>query len=113
MSKTEGAFRFRISDVVRVPLRGYMLRLRVLEGTPALKDVKPGSALRLDGPEGRSRTVRIAAFSATGGRQNRERLAATRELDIIVSEADARGDEGDAVEIGWIASGPADAEDSR
>jgi hypothetical protein len=110
MSKTGGAFRFRISDVVRVPLRGYLLRLRVLDGSPAVGDVKPGRLLRLDGP-GRSRNVRIAGFSATGGRQNQDRLAATRELDIIVSEADARGGEGDAVEIGWIASGP--AEDSR
>jgi hypothetical protein len=111
--KPGGPFRFRVSDVVQVPLRGYLLRLRLLEGHPSIRDLKRGGLIRLEGPNGADRTVRIIDYAATGGRQNQERLSTTRELDIVVSEADVRGAEGETVEIGWTASGPARREDDR
>ncbi|MBI4545669.1 MAG: hypothetical protein HY703_10770 [Gemmatimonadetes bacterium] len=97
-------FRFRVSDVLDVPLRGTLLRLRLVEGGPRLADLRPGRALRLQGPGGEERVVRILAFSATGGRPSQKRLERTRELDVIISSTDGLG-AGRAVQIGWFASG--------
>ena len=65
---TSGVARFRVSDVVPVPLRGYMLRLRVTEGEPAAALVRPGRSLRLVGPDGGQRVVRIQGIGAPSGR---------------------------------------------
>jgi hypothetical protein len=112
-SKPGGPFRFRVSDVAQVPLRGYLLRLRLLEGNPAIGDAKPGGWLRLEGPGAVARTVRIVDHSVTGGRQKQQRLSSLGELDVVISVDDARGPEGEPVEIGWTASGPARADDER
>ena len=99
-----GAFRFRVSDSLDVPLRGRMLRLKVVDGTPAMADLKPGASLRLTGPAGGERLVRILDHAVTSGRATQQRLDATRELDVVVAddEAEAAGPVG----IGWFASGP-------
>lgn len=98
-----GAFRFRVSDSVDVPLRGRMLRLKVVDGSPAMADLKPGRTLRVSGPGG-ERTVTVVGHAVTSGRATQERLDKVRELDVIVAD-DAEQAEG-PVEIGWYASGP-------
>lgn len=105
MARQEGEFRFRVSDAVMVPLRGLMLRLRLLEGTPSIKDVGVGRRLRLTSPSGESRELAIVAHSVTGGKQTQKRLDQVRELDVVVAEVDgATG--GSPVDIGWVATGP-------
>jgi hypothetical protein len=104
-SAAGGAFAFRVSDVVDVPLRGIVLRLRLLEGTPALADLGVGSSLQLHAPDGTERRVTIAAHPVTGGKPSQDRLDRTREFDVLI--AAQPGDEGATpVEIGWTASGP-------
>lgn len=100
-----GPFRFRVSDSVAVPLRGYLLRLKLQEGTPALADLSPGRRLRVRGPRGGERIIRIKDFSATEGFPSQEKLDKRRELDIVVGQEDGLVD-GEAIEIGWLASGP-------
>jgi hypothetical protein len=98
-------FIFRVSDALAVPLRGYLLRLRLLEGEPDIRALAPGARLRLVAPDGEDRVVQIIDRSVTGGRATQRRLERTRELDVVISEADAtRG--GRTVGIGWEAMGP-------
>lgn len=94
------AYRFRVSDALDVPLRGCLLRLRLLEGSPKVGDLEPGKEIRLRAPDGAERTVRIKALSVTGGAVTQERFEWKRELDIVISDADCRAG-GRAVEIGW------------
>lgn len=101
-TRAGGTPRFRISDTFVVPLRGQMLRLKLLDGKPSMKDLAPGKTIRLEGPRGQSRTVKIVDHAATGGRQTQDRLETTRELDVVISAEDAgSGDE--RVAIGWFA----------
>jgi hypothetical protein len=100
-----GAFEFRVSDVVDVPLRGIMLRLRVVDGTPALSDLAVGELLELRSPTGARRRVRIAAHSVTAGRPTQARLDRTREFDVVIAPEDAAAD-AEPIEIGWMATGP-------
>jgi hypothetical protein len=100
-----GPYTFRVSDSVKVPLRGYMLRLRVTEGTPSMSDLAVGKVLRLRAPDGSTRDLPILAHSVTGGVASQKRLDSVRELDVIVDGALAEA-EGTAVEIGWLATGP-------
>jgi hypothetical protein len=97
-----GPFTFRVSDVVTVPLRGTLLRLRLVDGEPLLGDLGVGSELLLRGGAGSERRVRIAAHSVTGGRPSQKRLDRTREFDVILTRDDAA----EPVEIGWLATGP-------
>lgn len=101
-----GPFRFRVSDALDVPLRGYLLRLRLLEGRPDIDDLSPGSRLLLRSPDGEERQVRVEDFSTTGGRQTQERLDRYGELDIMISNDDALGEDGRAIDIGWIVLRP-------
>ena len=101
-----GAYTFRVSDVVDVPLRGTVLRLRVVEGTPALSDLSVGSTLRLRAPGGAERTVTITAYAVSNGRPSQKRLDRYGELDVVISDEEAAT--GGPVEIGWTASGPAE-----
>lgn len=103
--KSGGPFRFRVSDSVQVPLRGYLLRLKLLEGEPGMVDVSPGRKLRVHGPSGSERTIVIKDLSVTAGVQSQERLERTRELDIVVEASDGMVN-GEEIEIGWTASGP-------
>lgn len=104
-----GAFRFRVSDSVDVPLRGRMLRLRVVEGSPAMADLKPGRKLRLQGPSGGAGVVRIVDHAVTSGRATQKRLDAVRELDVIVADDDSG--KATPIAIGWFASGPVNDRD--
>jgi hypothetical protein len=102
------SFRFRVSDAVEVPLRGYLLRLRLLEGAPRITDLRPGRFLRLRAPDGAERIVRVLDYAVTGGRASQTRLERARELDVIISREDAlRG--GRPVAIGWMVVGTAAA----
>ncbi len=100
-----GAYTLRVSDALRVPLRGYMLRLRVTGGTPSMGDLGVGRVLRLQSPSGETRDVPILAHSVTGGNPSQKRLDDTRELDVIVDGSLAEAG-GAPIEIGWIATGP-------
>lgn len=107
-SKKDGAggpFTFRVSDSLEVPLRGHLLRLKLREGAPSMRDLKPGTRLRIASPGGRERTVTVVAHGVTGGRASQERLETTKELDIVISNTDAGAYE-DRIGIGWIATGP-------
>jgi hypothetical protein len=97
-----GAFVFRVSDVLDVPLRGLLLRLRLVDGTPSMDDLGIGSVLRLRSPGGVERDVHVAAHSVTGGKPTQERLHRVRELDVLIADGTA----GEPIEIGWTASGP-------
>ncbi len=98
-------YRFRVSDSLEVPLRGHLLRLRLIEGSPSIKQFSRGSQLRVVSPSGEERTVGIIGFSATGGRQTQERLDRTRELDIVIPREDA-GRGRSRISTGWFAGPP-------
>lgn len=102
--RSGGAFSFRVSDVVDVPLRGTVLRLRVVDGTPSMSDLGAGSSLLLRSPDGAERRVTITGHSLTGGNSTQARLDRVRELDVLVADEDAAG--ADPVGIGWMATGP-------
>lgn len=99
------SYRFRVSDVAHVPLRGMLLRLKLLAGEPDAKRLRKGGRLRLHGPDGVERTVSIAGTASTGGRPTQKRLDATGEVDIVIAAEEALED-GVPVAIGWEASGP-------
>jgi hypothetical protein len=104
-SEKSGPFRFNVSDALDVPLRGFLLRLRLVEGTPSVASLDPGTRLRLVAPDGRDRVVTVAAKSVTGGRNTQSRLEKTGQVDVIISSDDAyAGNE--PVGIGWKAEGP-------
>lgn len=105
--KQGGSYRFNVSDALDVPLRGFLLRLRLLEGSPSTKDIGAGTRLRLVGPDGRERVVTVAAKSLTGGRNTQGRLDRTGQLDVIISSEEAYAGN-DPVGIGWRAEGPID-----
>ena len=96
----EGSFRFRVSDAVDIPSRGFLLRLRLMEGMPSIRELGPGRYLRLRAPDGVERLVRVMDFSSVGGRATQARLERMRELDVIISKADAHRD-GRTIQIGW------------
>lgn len=102
-----GDFAFRVSDALAVPLRGWLLRLRLLEGSPSMKLLAPGRRITLVSPDGTRRDVTIVAHSVTGGRATQERLNTYGELDVVISAEDA-GRGGNRVGIGWTARGPSD-----
>ena len=103
---TGEAFEFRVSDAVEVPLRGYLLRLKLLSGEPALADVGPGKRIRLRSPDGMESVVTIKDYSVTQGAPSQKRMDRTRELDVMIEGPDAIVN-GRAVDIGWTALGPA------
>jgi hypothetical protein len=96
-------FTFRVSDVVEVPLRGVMLRLRLVDGQPSMGDLGEGAKLLLRDARGTERSVRVAAHAVTGGRPTQKRLDRTRELDVIIEPEPA---DAPPIEIGWMATGP-------
>lgn len=98
-------YRFRISDAYFVPLRGWMLRLKLLEGDFDPSMLKPGSTLRISPPEGEDRTVTVQGLSNTGGFQRKERVDAYGEFDVVIPAEDAFLEDMN-VAIGWHA-GPA------
>ena len=99
--KSGGPFQFRVSDAVEVPLRGYLLRLKLLSGDPSLSDIGPGKSIRLRTPSGAERVVPIKDYSVVQGVASQKRLDRTRELDVVIDTPDAVID-GQVVDIGWI-----------
>ena len=96
-------YRFRVSDSYFIPLRGWMLRLKLLDGSFDPSMLRPGKTLRLTGPGGEERTVTVKGLSATGGFQKKARVDAYREFDVVIPEEDAMRDEG-RIAIGWEAT---------
>lgn len=90
----------QVSDVVDVPLRGQVLRLRVTDQVPRLAEVAVGRRLRLRGPQGEEQIVRIVDYSITGGKVTQERLERVRELDVLV-EADDNSKQRVPVDFGY------------
>jgi hypothetical protein len=101
-----GAFSFRVSDVVEVPLRGTMLRLRVVDGTPSMKDLGIGRVLVLRSPAGAEQRVEIVAHAAMSGRARQERMDRAREIDVLVTADGSPPGVRIPAEIGWTAGGP-------
>jgi hypothetical protein len=104
-TNARGPFRFAVSDSLEVPLRGHLLRLRLVEGSPSMKDLQPGRTVRAVSPANERREITILGHSATGGVASQARLERTRELDLVVSGADA-GAGPSRIEIGWSVAGP-------
>lgn len=96
-------FRFRVSDSYFIPLRGWMLRLKLLEGDFEPSMLSPGHSLRLSAPDGQERTVTVKGLSVTGGFQKKERVETYKEFDVVIPEEDARRDDRQ-VGIGWEAT---------
>ena len=101
--KKGGAFEFKVSDAVEVPLRGYLLRLKLASGDPAIGDVGPGKRIRLRAPDGAENVITVMDWSVTQGPPSQKRLDRTRELDVMIEGKDATID-GRVVDIGWTAS---------
>jgi len=95
---SERTTRFRISDVARIPLRGTLLRLTVVEGKPDVKSLRR-SKLRVESPDGATRDIAIRDFATMGGRPDQRHTDRYRMVDVVVSPAEAKG-----VRIGWMAS---------
>jgi hypothetical protein len=93
-------YRFRVSDAYFVPLRGWLLRLKLLEGDFEPSSLKPGSTFRLVSPDGSARAVQVKGLAATAGKQSRQRVETYGEFDIVIDEADAVQD-GRTVDLGW------------
>jgi hypothetical protein len=98
-----------VSDALEMPHRGFLLRLRVSEGSPQVGSLGVGESFLLIAPDGRERVVRIADHSVTAGRLTQERLDRVREVDVLIDRRDGWIDE-DIVEIGWTVAGPVDDE---
>jgi hypothetical protein len=103
--KSSDDFEFRVSDSLVVPLRGRLLRLRLLSGNPRASSLAVGKRLRVRAPDGNERDVRILDHSITGGSLSQAGLDAKREVDVIVADQDSTID-GAPIEIGWTAHGP-------
>ena len=99
---TMADYRFRVSDAYFVPLRGWMLRLKLLEGDFDPKALKPGASLKLIAPDGHERVVTVKGLAVTGGRQKKERVEEYREFDLVIPPEDAVQDDRE-VGIGWEA----------
>jgi len=104
--KSSGPFQFRVSDAVEIPNRGYLLRLKLINGDPAVGDLTSGKRIRLRAPGGAERVITIKDTATTIGPVSQTRLDRTREYDVVVATPDAVVD-GQIVEIGWEATGPA------
>ena len=100
-----GTARFNVSDALDVPLRGFLLRLRLVAGEATAADIGPGARLVLRSPDGVERTVTVVAKSLTGGRNGQARLEKTGQIDVIIPSEEAYQD-GRPVGIGWSAEGP-------
>lgn len=95
-------FRFNVSDAYFVPLRGWMLRLKLTDGDFEPSMLKPGSSFTLVAPDGEKRTARVAGWSVTAGTQKKDRVDTYREFDIVIPQEDAVVD-GLEVNVGWTA----------
>lgn len=111
-NKDGGTPRFNVSDALDVPLRGFLLRLRLVDGRAAVKDIGAGVRLRLRSPDGLERMVTVVAKSLTGGRNGQARLDKTGQIDVIIPFEEAYQDNR-PIGIGWSAEGPLRDESGR
>ena len=95
-------FRFTVSDSYHIPLRGWMLRLKLVDGTFEPAMLAPGSRFKLIAPDGEERMVSVKGLSVTGGRQNQARVDRYGEFDVVVPAEEGMID-GRDVGIGWKA----------
>src|SRR5687768_8015306 len=98
-------FEYNVSDSMSIPLRGQLLRLKLVSGAPSVKALEAGKRIRLRAPDGRERVIHILDHAITGGTVTRNRLDRTRELDIVVPANEASID-AEPIGIGWQISGP-------
>src|SRR5215510_7362672 len=103
--KGRDGFEFRVSDTLVVPLRGRLLRLRVVSGNPQANALAAGKRLRVRAPDGNEREVRILDHSITGGNVSQAGLDRKREVDVIVSNEESEID-GEPIGLGRPAHGP-------
>jgi len=96
-------YRFRVSDAYFVPLRGWMLRLKLVDGTFEPAMLKPGSKFRLTAPDGDERVVSVLGLGAIAGRQTQDRVDTYREFDVVIPREDAVRDDR-PVDLGWMAT---------
>lgn len=96
-----GQARLRVIDALDHPHGGRILRLRLLEGEPPTAGGLKGGKLRVEGPDGEVRTVRVLGFPTFGGKVSDRRIRETRRVDVHVE-----GEDGDPAAIGlrWEAS---------
>jgi hypothetical protein len=95
-------FRFNVSDAYFIPLRGWMLRLKLVDGSFEPSMLSPGTSFKLVAPDGHERTATVKGLSVTGGRQTRQRVEEYKEFDVVIPVEDAVMDSRE-VEIGWKA----------
>lgn len=93
-------YRFNVSDSYLIPLRGWMLRLKLVEGDFDPSMLKPGSEFRLIAPDGAERKATVKGLAVTGGRQTAERVKRYKEFDIVISAEDAVAEDRE-VDLGW------------
>jgi hypothetical protein len=93
-------YRFRVSDAYFVPLRGWMLRLKLLDGSFEPSMLKPGRSFRLVAPDGEERVTSVVGWAATAGTQSKQRVETYREFDIVIPQEDAVRDDR-PVDLGW------------
>lgn len=93
-------FRFNVSDSYLVPLRGWLLRLKLVEGDFQPSMLSPGSTFRLVAPDGEERTATVKGLAATAGNQSAARVERYGEFDIVIPAGDAVKDDRE-VDIGW------------
>lgn len=93
-------FRFNVSDSYNVPLRGWMLRLKLVDGDFKPSMLKPGSTFRILTPEGDEWETTVKGLATTGGRQTQQRVDTYKEFDVVIPTGDAVRD-GREIAIGW------------
>jgi hypothetical protein len=74
----------KVSDVVDVPMRGQVLRLKVTGAVPNVAQLAVGRRLRLRSPAGEEHVVRIVDHSVTGGVVTQKRMERVREFDVLI-----------------------------
>lgn len=84
-------FGMTVSDIMDVPLRGLVLRLKVVSGSAKVAELAIGRKLRLIGPSGEHQVVRILAHPLAGGKVTQKRLDKYGEFDALIGPADAGG----------------------
>ncbi len=93
-------YRFRVSDAFAVPLRGWILRLKLLEGDFEPRMLARGTSFLLVDLDGQERETKVLGLPATAGRQTKDRVQQSREFDILIPAEDATRD-GSEVALGW------------
>ena len=97
----------KVSDVLDVPLRGQVLRLKVTDTVPRVADIAVGRRLRVRSPQGEEHIVRIIDHSVIGGKVTQARIERVREFDVLI-RSDSDGAARVPVDFGYTAEPIAD-----